>query len=172
MKKPQEIDLWRYIDGKCSAAEAQEMQEALSQDKELRSKLSELKNLDQQLSKNIKVSPSLNFTASVISRFEAQQKKQVSAVKRNYGHIQFAMICVGLLVAFFIIGFETSAAEPTIREWLPLDQLTNTLVIFTQMAGLGIIKFAAGVVAAMVVLLAIDHFLLNPNHRQPQIMAF
>lgn len=155
--------LWRYVDGLSSAAERQQVEDAVAADAGLAAELKEIKSIDQSFGAISPDQPSLRFSKNILEKLPpaAQRLKRLSffssRAKRWWG---VAAMIVLLVSSYFVFFPQEYAWLGMAKEFLP-EQAPTWDIGFTFNANLG---YLLGISLAVLAVLLVDHWF---NRRQP-----
>jgi len=166
MKKINDFELFRYLDGKCSSKEMKDIQQRLEQDPGLKLRYHELESMNKQLEKLSLDEPSSKFSSRLINQLKTSKvfsEEPVVIGAIYHTPWKYVLMCLVILAALVIIGLGESGLsgvlsfEPGYFDFMVVsgERTWNLLQgLFT--------RYTLIVVAGIIMLFVMDRLILKP----------
>ncbi len=148
MKSYTEEKIWNYIDGSCSEAEKQEIEQAMEQNPELRKAMAERMVLHQNLQKIELEEPSMRFATNIMEKLpNIKFKLSISPLVSPKVKRSFLFGILGLFIAIFGIVFSlpeqqpgngSAPADPYVNQWVYWSTTLVDSPVFIMIACIGL----------------------------------
>ena len=164
MKKINDLELFKYLDGECSSKEMKDIQQRLGQDPGLKMRYHELESMNNQLEQLSLEEPSPKFSSRLISQLKTSKvfADEIPVTGAIY-HTpwKYVLMCLVILIALVIIGPGESSLSgvlsPGYFDFIVVTgERTWNLVqgLFT--------RYTLIVVTGIIMLFVVDRLILKP----------
>lgn len=170
MRNLNDEELFRFLDDDCHPDIKKEFQDAIDSNPDIRARLDQLRAIEGTASQLGLQTVSSNFTDRVLQGLKTQTRGRRLF---DSGPLRFSLILLGLVVATFIIGIETSGQSvqsPYLPEMKVIEPMISTIVAVGSSQYFQIMTI---VIMGLLSLFLLDIFVLKPlfSSRQNKMLA-